>query len=171
MHLYTLQISSTSTPASKQAPPVTLVHCHTTNSTYHANHLIHQVIDIINHVKLSTTHAHPSNRTTPSSTHPKKAAVIFPLRRALLSHSGTGTGLLRFGRLVLGLSNLGVDFVLSSLLIEPLGYRVLWQAGHARATRAASDEGRELSVTPTNGVAERWGSCGVLEPVVSTGLA
>src|SRR2546423_11399694 len=71
IQLYILQINSTSAPAAKQVPPVTLVHCHTKNSTCHASYSIHQVIDIINHVKLSATHALPLTvKKQPSSSLP-----------------------------------------------------------------------------------------------------
>lgn len=151
----------------KQVPPVTLVHCHTTNSTCHASYSIHQVIDIINHVKLSATQAHLLNRTIPSFTHPEKVTVIFPPRRALLSlHSLTA--------ILAPASSALATLCLACRISCLASYSLLCLLSHLDAEylasgSCASDEGHELSVIPTNGVAEGWGSCRVLEPVASTG--
>ena len=138
MHLCILQIDSTSAPAAKQVLPVTLVHCHTTNSTYHANHLIHQVIDIINHVKLSATHAHLLNRTIPSFTHPEKVTVIFSPRQALLSlRSLTATLALASSALATSwLASYSLLCLLSHLAAEYFGKQVVRER---RGPRVVSD--------------------------------
>lgn len=124
-----------------------------------ASYSIHQLIDIINHVKLSATHALPLTlKRQPSlslpdehcspSVHSQRHWHWHPLPwppRAWPAESRGWPRTLFFA-------------------YWPTWLPSTWQAGRARTTR-----GCELSVIPTNGVAERWGSRGVLEPVISTG--